>query len=354
MNNNEEWYTIYHLLSYTRGIFYFADTVRNIGKTWLLQKYAWRRAFKHDKKCVLIRRTKDEAMQACNDLYDTAKKIATCKGLKPYDKKTKKGNFKQNGRCFYIKRNGKWEWFLRVLYLSECKKFRGFGDERCDRIFYDEYVTTNKRRNYYIGNEVEDLIDLLITISRQHRLKVIFFGNKENVTNPYYSYFNIKPLPVNFEGIRTFRKGTIVIQQYNQLKYQDKEWEQSLKDLLEGTPYGEFMFHAQYKDQAKINYGNPPADAQGYAQFVWDTQQLKVTTKGAQFFVSTKADLSTLVLVDRIYNDIRLQKQLSRKNDRNKFRAWQQAYLDNRIRYQNQYAYDTTKKIMKWFGMVNN
>lgn len=348
-----ERYTFSRLLSYHRGIFHFADTTRNVGKTWALQRLIWRRAYKHDRKAIIVRRTKKQAIKAADDLYSSPKLLEICKGILPFNPDTKKGNFKRRGRKFFIKRNGRWEWFLQIVANSECQDCRGFMDERCDRIFFDEYLTTSRRRKHYQGNEVEDMIDLLISISRQHRIKVVFCGNKEDTENPYYNYFNIPPLPVNYEGIRAFRKGTLIVEQFNRVIYDDKQWQQDLNDLLKGTPYGDFMFNSQYKNGHNIVYRETPRDVTGYAQFYWDNKPLRVTTKGDLYYVDLQADITTLVATDRIYSDIRYQRQLNRKQDRNKFRGWQAAYITNKIVYKNAQAYDITKKIMKWFGIIN-
>lgn len=348
-----ERYTFNNLLSYNRGVFYFADTTRNVGKTWALQISSWRRAYKHDKKVILIRRTKKEAIKAAQDLYTSPKLISLCKGIKIYDPTTKKGNFKRVGRKFFIKRNGRWEWFLQVIANSECKDCRGFSDERCDRIFFDEYITTSKRRAYYQGNEVEDLIDLLISVSRQHRIKVIFFGNKEDTENPYYNYFNIPMLPVNYSGIRSFKKGTLIVQQYNKIIYDDKTWLNDLKDLLKGTPYGDFMFESQYKNSAKVIFKPTPKDTDGYCQYVWLNTPLRVSIRHDIYYVDNKVDYNFSCLVDTLYTHIKHQQQLNKKEDRNKFRGWQRAFLQNRVIYANQKVYDATQKLMKWFGVTN-
>lgn len=351
MHSNIKWFSLSPILSYTTGIFYFIDAARNIGKTWALQQYAWRRAFKHGKKCVLIRRTKEEARQAAEDLYNDPKLIDCCRGLKIYDTETQKGNFKKTGKTFYIKRNGKFDWFLKVIPLSQTKKFRGFSDERCDRILFDEYVTTERKSKHYVGNEASDLIDVFISIARQHSVKVIFCGNKENYSNPYYKYFNISPLPINFEGIRKYRGGTVIIQQYNQTRYENPQWESALKKLLSNTPYGNYLFNAQYKNSDTIVYSQAPSDAQGYAQFIFNDVKLSIKNKNEIFYVGNKPDITTYIMVDKMYPGIRWQKILTRKFARENLRAWQQAYIDNRINYENKIVMQATQKFMKWLGI---
>lgn len=348
-----EWFTLTRLLTYTDGIFYFADTVRNIGKTWGLQKYAWRRAFKHAKKAIFVRKSKKEAYAFANSIYTNKDVITFCKGLMPYNSDTKRGNMKRKGRTFYIKRNKRWEWFLKISYVSEFKDLRGTDDPDCDRILYDEYTTTVDRQKLFKGNEVENFIDMTISIARQHDLKVIFCGNKESINNPYYTYFEIPPLPINYQGIRTYRHGTIVIQQYNQTKFVNKGFEKRLKWLLEGTAYGDYLFNADYKNAPQTTFKQPPAAALGYSQFIWKGTQLKVLTHNDKYYVTTQCDTTTLCLTDKIYPNLRLQKQLAKKQHRNLFRGWQAAYLNNKIYYQNAKAYDTTHEMMKWFGIVN-
>lgn len=349
----ENWFNLGPLLSHTSGIFFFANTVRNIGKTWGIEKYAWRRALKHGKKCVYVRRFRKEASEAAASLYESADVQAFCTGLIPYDKETGKGNFKKRGSRFYIKRNGRWVWFLKVIPISKYKDLRSADDVDCDTIFYDEYTTTPDKLKQYHGNEVDNFIDLCITIMRQHKIRVVFCGNKESVFNPYFQYFDIKPLPDNFEGIKSYRNGTIIVQQYNQITYKETEFQQQLRVMLKGTPYARFLYDAGYKDDLRLDYRRPPKGAEGYLQLKFKGVNLNIKTAGTRFYVCNSLDTSIMVFTDKRYSDLKHQTILNKKTDRNKFRAFQKAYLENNIQYDSATTEAGIKMFAQWQGLVN-
>lgn len=346
------WFSLTPALSYN-AIFYFINTVRNIGKTWGIEKSAWRRAYKHGKKAIYVRRFRKEASEAAASLYESQDVIKFCTGLIPYDKETGKGNFKKRGSRFYIKRNGRWDWFLKVIPISKFKDLRSADDVNCDRIYFDEYTTTPDKFKQYHGNEVDNFIDLCLTVCRQHEIKVIFCGNKESVFNPYFQYFDIKPLPSDFQGIKTYREGTILVQQYNLITYQESKFQKRLKALLKGTPYADFLYGGAYKDESPTHYAKPPNGASGYLQLKFKDINLNIKTHGNKFYISSKNDISTMVFTDKYYSDLTYQTLLNKKTDRNKFRAFQQAYLEHNIIYDSAIAEQGAKQFATWCGIVN-
>lgn len=334
---NNDYINLTAILSYSTAIFYFIDTVRNIGKTWAICKMAWRRSYKHGKKTILVRRFRKEAQSAASALYQSSDIREFCKGLEVYDPKTKKGNFKKSGRTMYIKKNGKWEWFLKVAYVSDAQSFRSADDVNCNLILYDEYTTTPARYARYRGTETEDFIDLVVSIARKHKVRCIFTGNKESHSNPYYEYLGITPPPGNFEGIRRYKKGSIVIYQRN-IPHQsksNKQFEDSLMAALSGTAYAEYLYQGAYKHTPQgIKYYRTPPDAEGYLQVSYKGQGIKITQKGDTFYVNSKPDATLGFLTDTptdrkydiVYNP-RLHKA--------RIRALETAITLNKVRYDN-------------------
>lgn len=346
-------YSFTPLLSHSEAIFYFSNTVRNVGKTWGIEKRAWRRAYKHGKKSIYVRRFRGEASKAAESLYQSRDVKEFCTGLKAYDPQTKKGNFKRIGSTFYIKRNKRWEWFLKVLPLTKFKDCRSADDVDCDTIYYDEYTTTPEKYRQYRGNEVEHFIDLCVTICRQHDIRVIFCGNKESTDNPYLKYFDITPLPDNYEGIRTYRGRTLAIEQYNTIIFDPTHFQKRLKRLLEGTTMGAFLYESKTKGTANISYKRPPKDAEGYLMLMWQGRPLRLQTKGAYFYASPNIDTTLTIFTDKTYYNLKRQRTLCKKTDRNKFAAFEKAYCNNRIIYNTPETYETVQQFAKWCGITN-
>lgn len=358
MNNKKEvvkdpWFNLLPILSYSKGIFYFINTVRDIGKTWALKRYIWRRAVKHGKKAIYVRRFRKEVQAASQTFYSTSDIQKFCGGMEFYDPITKKGNIRQKGRTFYIKRNGKWDWFLKIIAISENQSLRSADDIDCDRIFFDEYTTTQSRAKWYHGNEAEDIIDLIVSMAREHDLKAIFCGNKECIDNPYFNYLNIPLLPSEYEGIRSFKHGTVIVQQINIRKPPKTDFHKRLGHALEGTQYGRYLEDAAYKSEPAALYAKTPPNANGYAQIAYKAAPLRITTNGQLFYVNTKPDYTAGLLVDtpRIapYKCIVLNKKM----DRNSFRALELAYRDGRIRYSCPVAYENLQPFLKYIGALN-
>lgn len=341
------------ILSYSTAIFYFADTVRNIGKTWGIGKMAWRRAFKHHKKTMYVRRFKKEAIEAANSFYQSADFKEFCTGLIEYDPQTKKGNFKRRGRTFYIKRNGRWEWFLKVAYVTDAQSFRNAADIACDLILYDEYTTTPEKYALYRGNEVEHFIDLFFSIARKHPIRCIFCGNKESAQNPYYTYLGITP-PASYEGVKVFKGGSIVCYQRNTPVKDDKNkaFDEKVKRALKGTAYGAFLYAGAYKREPNIKHYVTPKNAAGYVQVRFKGDLLKISTAGEFFYINGAPDTAIGVLTDKVdgsnIHDIQINKRLHKPQ----LKDLEVAIAENRVRYSSAKVYETAQRFFKYFNFV--
>ena len=64
----------------SRGaVFSFVNTNRNFGKTWLFKKRAFKRALKHGRKTIWVRRFKKEAKEAAAKFFTSADLRKYCK-----------------------------------------------------------------------------------------------------------------------------------------------------------------------------------------------------------------------------------------------------------------------------------
>ena len=348
LTNNTEWFTLAPALSYSEAIFYFIDTLRNVGKSWNIARYAWRRAYKRGKKTIIVRLFRKEAKTAAAQMYESRDLIEYCTNLQPYDKETKKGNFKKVGRTFYIKRKKSWNWFLQIVSLSEFKNMRSADDVDCDTIFFDEYTTTPRKYKQYRGNIAEDFFDLLVTIARQHHVRAIFCGNKEAVFNPFYEYLKLPPLPENFEGIRYYKNKSIVRQQFNKACGKPNKFKSKLAAALKGTPYGEYLFNARTRTQTQIKYYQAPATAQLYEQFYIENTPLKVMSTTDYFYITCKPDLSKGCYTDKVYNHLS-NATLYTSAHKQRYGALIRAFTKNKVRYESGRAHEAAEALAKMF-----
>ena len=342
------------VLSYG-AIYNFIESNRNYGKTWGFNRRAKRRAEKRGKKTIWVRRYTKEAKEACDAFFNSKDLLKFC-GLEWYDKDTKKGNLKQKGRKFYIKRGKRWEWFIHIIALCEAKNVRSVDDVDVDTIVFDEYTTTPEKYKFYRGNEVEDFIDTFFSTKREHVVRCYFLGNKESHVNPYFNYFQIPELPDTWEGIKTFRNGSIALQRINnkQNKTNDKngqneKYDKQLIDLFKNTKYGDYIYKSKTKTTHNIKIGKA-VNGSYYTQLFIDGQYLTINIASGNYYVKRgyNKSLPTYCLQDvNIKNHFILTKRL-----RKYFIALENAFIDGRIYYTSQAVYEYITPFYKWLTII--
>lgn len=330
------------------AIFNFIISNRNYGKTWGAKKRAVKRAIKKGKKTIWIRTFKKEVKECVATFFKSRDLCEFC-DLIWYDKETKKGNLKQIGNTFYIKRNKKWIWFLKVFALSDYNAIRSSDDVDIDTIVYDESTMQSSHERYYRGNRVDNFIDAYISIKREHKVKCFFFGNKENVSNPFLKYFAIKELPSTWEGIRTYRDGSIAYEQINNLPCENNSYDKKLKAMLAGTRYGSYLYSSKAKNEEKIKQKKVPSKATLFCQLSIDNYEIAIKVFESDFYIINKIDrlkrVFTLEQKQKYKNE-----QLLVKRQKRFFIALENALSDNRIYYDNIQSYNTMQTFYKWLG----
>lgn len=352
------WFCALPIITYN-AIFNFIMGGRNIGKTWAFKRRTFRRALKKGKKTIWVRRTKQEAHECALSFYESKDLQEFC-GIDLYDKNSNpNGNVKANGRRIYIKRGGRWVWFVRVIALSEWKVMRSADDINCDTIIFDEFTTTPEKYALYRGNEAQDFIDLFISIMRKHEVKCFLLGNKESVSNPIMKYFKIPVIPLKWQGIKLFKHNTIAVQQINDGVKTGTVYEERVKLALQGTQYGDYLEKAQYKNQPQIIIKPPPANTTGYIQLYWRGNHIKIWQDTAarsnelKLYVGSKNDLTSTIFTDTWQRLFKKQVQLQKKRHKDLFRLLEQCVSDNRIAYNNYNDYENIIPFFKWLGIAN-
>ena len=342
------------VLSYN-GIITTILSNRNYGKTWTFKKRAFRRALKHGKKTIWLRLFKKETKEAISTFYGSKDLQDYC-GISIYDKDTNpNGNLKQNGSVFYYrrKRKGKWtrwNWFLKVFALSDAGAIRSADDVDVDTIVFDEFTKPVQKYRRYIGNIANDFLDILYSAKREHEVRCILIGNKESVNNPIFSYFNIKPLPTSFEGIKTYRHGSFVVQQINNKEETQSEYGQKMHALLNGTAYGNYIYKDAYKNEMSFKARKTPAQAVIYCQLVMQTLPLKISVNNGLFYVNMRIDTTRRVYCDALAHKYKNELLLVRKQKRF-FTAFINALADNRVYYDNEQTYEAIQPFMQWLSI---
>lgn len=302
------------------------------------------------KRTIWLRRYKKETEKACKDLFSSRDLLKFC-GLEWYDPETKQGNLKQKGRKFYVKKGKRWEWFIHVLALTEAKDVRSVDDVDVDTIVFDEYTTTPQKYKFFRGNEVEDFIDIFFSAKREHKIQCYFLGNKESYSNPYFRYLGIPELPDSWQGLRTFRKGSIVLQRIdNKQNENNGEYDKKVRDLLVNTAYGNYIYNSATKTKTAVKIKTTPSNSSYYTQLNIDGIYLTISIFNGLFYVKKgyNKGLPTYCLKDiNAVNHYMLTRRLKRF-----FVSLENAYIDSRIYYSSNETYESILPFYKWLGII--
>lgn len=340
------------VLSYN-GIITTVLSNRNYGKTWTFKKRAFKRAEKHGKKTIWLRLFKKEVNEALSTFY-TSKDLQKYCGVSIYDKESNpKGNLKQQGNTFYYRKRyksgkfSKWQWFLKVYALSNADAIRSADDVDVDTIVFDEFTKPTSKYRRYVGNIANDFIDILFSSKREHQVRCILIGNKESVNNPIFTYFNIKPMPASWEGIKTYRNGSFVVQQINNMEETQSDYGRKMNDLLNGTAYGNYIYKSAYKNESGFKPRKMPTTATLYCQLCINSQLIKIGVNNGFYYVNMRVDTTKRIYCDALPHKYKNELLLVKKQKRF-FMALINALADNRVYYDNALTYESIQPFYQW------
>ena len=340
------------LLLSRNAVFNFVISNRNYGKTWAFKKRAFKRAIKKGKKTIWVRMFRNEARECARKMYSSADLREYC-GISEYDKTTNpNGNFRQDGSVFYYRTGTKapWIWFLQVFSLSDSLAIRSADDCAIDTIVFDEFSKTPERLRRYIGDPVTDFIDIFFSLKREHEVRAIFLGNKEGVTNPFYSYFGIRALPEQYEGIRMFREGSIAIQQINNKTAPSSSYEGKVSALLKGTRYGAYVEEGTFKTAKAFKKAKAPSGATLWMQVELMGHALSIAQANGLYYVKKGVDSGRAVYTFSYTGKYRKEFLLVNRQ-KPLLAQFVRAISDNRVRYDCPESVEAIAPLLQWLGI---
>ncbi len=347
--NNLKYYCNKKIQSYN-AIFHFIIGARNIGKTWSFKIRALKRFQKHSKKTIWVRRFANEVKATLQRENNNNTGFYTPKMLEILN--TNKQDIKLQGNkiCYNISNTDdkKYRPFIEVLNLSAQQKYKSVDDENIDTIVFDEFTTTPINYTRYHGNEVMDLMDLLITKLRENKIKVFFLGNKEDYINPYYNFFNIKPPKIDFQGIRTYKNNTIVLEQVNDYLFRNNEYEKKVETALEGTLYHNYLYGGSVKKYQNVKFHKMPSKAFLFLQFFYENNIFSIYRHNNNFYFVKSYDKAKKVYTFD-YNIMHNKRYeiIHRTKDRNHLMPFIRAYKNFTVYCTNIDAIDAMNYFIK-------
>lgn len=309
----------------------FIVGARNLGKTWSFKIRAYKRFMRRGRKTIWVRRFKHEAKETAATFFTGKLR----RKLRLTD-----DNFKMQGRKAYAMRNGKWECFLNVVYLSESRALRSAEDSAVDTIIFDEFTATPDRYVLYRGDEVADFIDLVMTVRRTNEeLKVFFLGNKETATaSPYFTYLKIPSPELNFSGIRSYKNGSIAIEIRDDIPEPVRNsYAHKVADALSGTAYYAYLTDGKSKS-APCNVQKCPKSARKVLQVDF-IGACSLWANADKLYVKTGADKSLLTFVngdDKKY----IKKRIYHPTDKKVLSFIVDAYKRGNLFYNDEKAFE--------------
>lgn len=339
---------INHLISYGAILNFIIDN-RNSGKTTQFKKRALIRNLKHGTITCFARRFEKEIKKFKKEFFN--KKFFKVLQHDFPDKKFNKDDFKIKDNYAYYKEFR----FAYFIYIKDAQADKGIDEDAIDTIVYDEFMTTDSRYNFYRGDEVKDFFDIFMTKKRKHadgsesHVKIFMLGNRESFFNPYYTFFDLPYMSIEFTGIKTFRNGAIALLQLNTPVLESKtDYDIKLQNLIKNTPLEKY-WNGDNAKAIHIDFEKPSKNALIYASFDFGYGVSLYTEKSKIYVVSgVRKDKTIFTKKSNIkykHNYVISQR------DKSLFELMRKYYKLNLIRYENAICYDAFNKIIEYIGI---
>lgn len=268
------YWAISKILSYN-AVINIVRISRGWGKTTSPQIRALRRFLRRGKGTIWVRRTKGETAKTKRSFLSP--KFCRLAGVGADDVRVC-GDFAE------IRRGKRWVPFVEFCTLSQASLQRSADYMPADTMIIDEAYTTRKKSAHYLGNPVSDALDLWVSKKRENPMRLVILGNRETAADPWANYFGIK-IPPGFDGIMTARGGSIAYEAHEwEARENGTEFDKKVRQALNGTAYGEYLYSGAAKDMPCFAIGKHPKNAKIYCNFDFGTPLTCWTWGGKAYF----------------------------------------------------------------------
>lgn len=280
---DDDYIDLSKILSYN-AIINFLDTPRNRGKSWSIQIRAFKHALRHGRTTILCRRNKKSAQKAMQKAFSP--KLCAFLGIDPQA-------IARNGNVIsYEKRKGLLIPMIEVCALSDRYNQRSADSGLADLFVVDEANVPPEERSFFRGDPVENMLDIWDSNRREASMPLLIFGNREGVVNPFQSYFGIKPLPIDFNGIRRYRQKTILVAQSTKEGKREGDFNDKVRVALKGTRYDRFARAGMPKGTDLSHVINRPANATWYMTVIFKSKHYAFYRFDGGLWITTEQDRS--------------------------------------------------------------
>lgn len=336
------------------------DTTRNIGKTWSWKISGIIGFIKHHSKIEWLRYFRKDVKETMKKRFYSKKMIKIINdelnghGSKHKWKLTLE-NFKQDGAFVYYRKDKKhkWEWFIAVHALSDEQAIKSSDDPDVRYIVFEEYRITPDKLARYRGDPVTDFLSIWTTVKRDNRVRVFLLGNKECISDPFSSYFGIPAIDTKFQGIKTFKHGTIAVEQINDVPEETKDdFDAQFRTLLDGTGYGDFLFKGEIRNLDRSRIRTKPKGCYIYCCFDVGRPITAWIDKYQNLYFENGIDSSRTVAVDKASDKYRSAYVISAGDKTSRFSTLNYLFKMNKVFYADEKAFEQGFKVLKILGIV--
>ena len=337
-------------------IYNFIDTERNDGKTWSFKIAGIIKFIKHKKKTIWNRTFVSEKKATKKDFL--SKKLIKKVNEELHKNKSKKWqnfivkleDFKLDGDYLFYKPYK--DWCFNFTATGQQASIKSVDDPDARDLVYDEYQTTPERLVRYRGNLVQDFNDLFITKKREHVLRCYFLGNKEMIANPFKNYFNIEPLPVDFEGIKHYKENTILVHQKNTPPEEiaQNEFDKRVAKMFKGTAYGQYLYSGAVKGIDTSRIARKPQNAVIYCCFDIE-KPITIYVYEDKMYFDCSIDPKRIIAVRKPTNKYKRVFVLT-KADTGRFMPLKRCFKMNNVFYTSELAFEQGQIILKELNII--
>ena len=216
--------------------FLFALTLsdRSDGKTFNIKEESisdWRA---HRWTSIYMRRVSKELPES---LYTTFYNELQAKYPEKYgDLKFK---YSKQGVQIWDEEAEKWSQLIYFIPLTMAAKLKSTLDVGpIHKVFFDEYVPLEGR---YLKDEMILLLEFWKSIDRDRDQTLIHcYGNKIDLFNPFFDFFDIPVFDQNKKKIRSYRDNTVGVEIYINKEHREARKQQRSASLFAGTSYDDY------------------------------------------------------------------------------------------------------------------
>lgn len=225
------------------GVYNFLCGARGLGKTYGAKYKAVKAAIEKGDQFIYLRRWKDELKKSKESFFADLAAEGAFPGI----------DFRVMG--YYAQmapeetrdvKKREWKTIGYFIPLSTAQSVKSVSYPLVRTIIFDEFII-EKGRTQYISNEAEVFNNFYSTVDRyKDKTRVFFLANSVSITNPYFLYYDIKPVSGQ-EWIKS-HENFIVCHFADSKDFQNDVFKTRFGKFIQNTDYADYAVKSEFRD----------------------------------------------------------------------------------------------------------